>query len=140
MNPILSDCLHIISYFTIVLFSHRVIYGFYTIFYVYLFAKPKDLKALAGADWAIVTGSSDGIGKAYAKELAARGFNLVLISRTQSKLENVQKEILKEYPKVQVKILAFNFGHSLFKDYEAEIFPRLENLDIGVLGKSDFEL
>jgi hypothetical protein len=34
----------------------------------------------------VVTGSTDGIGKAYALELAKRGVNIVLISRTQQKL------------------------------------------------------
>lgn len=36
--------------------------------------------------WAVVTGSTDGIGKALALELASRGFNLVLISRSMEKL------------------------------------------------------
>ena len=42
---------------------------------------------------AVVTGSSDGIGKAYAKELAKQGLNIVLLSRTQSKLDTVAAEI-----------------------------------------------
>lgn len=37
--------------------------------------------------WAVVTGATDGIGKGFAIELAKRGFNIVLISRTMSKLE-----------------------------------------------------
>ena len=36
--------------------------------------------------WAVVTGSTDGIGKAAAIHLAKEGFNIVLISRTLSKL------------------------------------------------------
>ena len=36
--------------------------------------------------WAVVTGCTDGIGKAVALELASRGFNLVLISRNIEKL------------------------------------------------------
>lgn len=43
-----------------------------------------------------ITGSTDGIGKAYAFELARRGFSIVLISRTQSKLDAVKKEIEEE--------------------------------------------
>ena len=42
---------------------------------------------------AVVTGSSDGIGKAYARELAKQGLNIVLLSRTQSKLDAVASEI-----------------------------------------------
>jgi len=45
--------------------------------------------------WAAVTGSSDGIGKEYAKELARQGINVVLIARNKEKLEAVAKEIGK---------------------------------------------
>jgi 17beta-estradiol 17-dehydrogenase / very-long-chain 3-oxoacyl-CoA reductase len=44
-----------------------------------------------------VTGSTDGIGKQYARELANHGMNIVLISRTKSKLEQVAKEIGKSH-------------------------------------------
>ena len=41
----------------------------------------------------VVTGATDGIGKAYAMQLASKGLDLVLISRTYSKLEATAKEI-----------------------------------------------
>lgn len=41
----------------------------------------------------MVTGSTDGIGKEYAKQLAQRGINIVLIARNESKLIDVSKEI-----------------------------------------------
>ncbi|PON21932.1 short chain dehydrogenase [Trichoderma gamsii] len=37
--------------------------------------------------WALVTGASDGIGRAFADELALRGFNVVLHGRNQAKLD-----------------------------------------------------
>lgn len=40
-----------------------------------------------------MTGCTDGIGKEYAKQLAKRGINIVLISRTESKLIEVASEI-----------------------------------------------
>ena len=43
--------------------------------------------------WAVVTGSTDGIGKAVALELAERGFNIVLIARNIDKLDRVAKKI-----------------------------------------------
>jgi len=42
----------------------------------------------------LVTGGSDGIGKAYAKELALEGFNVILIARNAAKLLSVKDEIL----------------------------------------------
>jgi 17beta-estradiol 17-dehydrogenase / very-long-chain 3-oxoacyl-CoA reductase len=44
---------------------------------------------------AVVTGSTDGIGLAYSHELAKRGMNIVLISRSQEKLKKCAKEIGK---------------------------------------------
>ena len=39
-----------------------------------------------GRKWAIVTGASEGIGRCFAIDLAEHGFNVVLASRTESKL------------------------------------------------------
>ena len=44
-------------------------------------------------DWCIVTGCTDGIGKASAMHLARLGFNIVLISRSVDKLQEVAKQI-----------------------------------------------
>uniref|UniRef100_A0A4W2G3F2 Very-long-chain 3-oxoacyl-CoA reductase n=1 Tax=Bos indicus x Bos taurus TaxID=30522 RepID=A0A4W2G3F2_BOBOX len=55
-------------------------------------------------EWAVVTGSTDGIGKSYAEKLAERGMKIVLISRSQDKLNQVSSEIMNnvgmsyEYP------------------------------------------
>ena len=43
--------------------------------------------------WAVVTGATDGIGKALCLEFAKQGLDVVLISRTQSKLDDAAKEI-----------------------------------------------
>mmetsp|Transcript_21037 Transcript_21037/g.53267 ORF Transcript_21037/g.53267 Transcript_21037/m.53267 type:complete len:334 (-) Transcript_21037:32-1033(-) len=59
--------------------------------------------------WAVVTGASDGIGKWYATELARRNFNVCLISRTESKLNAVAKEIEEKY-NVSTSVLPVLFG------------------------------
>ena len=42
---------------------------------------------------AVVTGGSEGIGKAAARSLAAEGANVIILARTQSKLDSALQEI-----------------------------------------------
>lgn len=79
-----------------------------------------------------MTGSTDGIGKAYAKELAARGINLVLISRTLEKLEKTKNEILQECPTVEVKIIVTDFSKG--KNAFEKLTEQLKDVPIGILG------
>src|SRR5205809_6363885 len=47
--------------------------------------------------WAIVTGASSGIGKEFARQLAASGLNLVLVARRLPLLEEIGRELAKEF-------------------------------------------
>ncbi|MGJ5634430.1 SDR family NAD(P)-dependent oxidoreductase [Nostoc sp. CALU 1950] len=53
---------------------------------------------------ALITGASSGIGKAFAQELAARKTNLVLVARSEEKLNQLAKE-LREQHKIQVDVI-----------------------------------
>ncbi|CAK1541705.1 unnamed protein product [Leptosia nina] len=59
--------------------------------------------------WALVTGSTDGIGKEYARELAARGCDIILVSRSIDKLKATASEIENDY-KVNTKIVQADFS------------------------------
>uniref|UniRef100_D3TRK3 Hydroxysteroid dehydrogenase 12 17-beta n=1 Tax=Glossina morsitans morsitans TaxID=37546 RepID=D3TRK3_GLOMM len=80
--------------------------------------------------WAVVTGASDGIGKAYAKILAKHGLNIVLISRTLTKLEDVAKEIREAFS-VETKIIDVDFTHG--PEIYDKIKQNIEGLNIGIL-------
>lgn len=80
-------------------------------------------------DWAVVTGATDGIGKEYARQLASKGLNIVLISRSEAKLQNTSQEIVNDY-KVKTKIITFDFTNS--NGYNV-IASDLENLNVGIL-------
>ena len=43
--------------------------------------------------WAVVTGASSGIGKEFARQLAASGLNLVLVARRLSLLEDLGRSL-----------------------------------------------
>jgi 17beta-estradiol 17-dehydrogenase / very-long-chain 3-oxoacyl-CoA reductase len=84
--------------------------------------------------WAVVTGASDGLGKEYAIQLAQKGFNLLLISRTASKLETLSSEIKTKYAgsNIDVKILAMDFSKNEEGDY-AKLKALVDGLDVGIL-------
>ena len=62
------------------------------------FASPINIKQRYGGKWALVTGSTDGIGQAYAFALAKCNLNIILVSRTQSKLDLTASQIVERYP------------------------------------------
>ncbi|KAI1140499.1 NAD(P)-binding protein [Hypoxylon sp. FL0543] len=55
--------------------------------------------------WALVTGASDGIGRAFVQELANHGFNVVLHGRNHEKLTRVALELQGLYPERSFKIM-----------------------------------
>ncbi|KAI0453401.1 short chain dehydrogenase/reductase [Xylaria acuta] len=55
--------------------------------------------------WALITGSSNGIGKCLAFELAGHGFNIVIHGRNADKLEGVRNELRAVYPGVEVRVV-----------------------------------
>lgn len=56
-----------------------------------------------------MTGATDGIGLEFCKQLARDGFNIILVSRTESKLQAVVENDLKEFD-VKKKIVVANFS------------------------------
>ena len=86
--------------------------------------------------WACVTGGTDGLGLAYCKTLAQRGFNIVIISRNPQKLADVRESLNKLYPDIEVRVVEADFSEfnesknpcEWFKEIDSE----LESLDIGL--------
>ncbi|RXN23479.1 very-long-chain 3-oxoacyl- reductase-like protein [Labeo rohita] len=81
-------------------------------------------------NFSVVTGATSGIGRGYAEELAKRGLDIVLISRSEDKLRRVAKEIESKY-KRQTRVIQTDFteGHSIYP----AIAQQLEGLEIGIL-------
>ncbi|TKA81818.1 Very-long-chain 3-oxoacyl-CoA reductase [Cryomyces minteri] len=82
--------------------------------------------------WTVVTGASDGIGKEYATQLAAKGFNIVLVSRTQSKLDTLARELESKHASVQTKTVAMDFAQNRDSDYDM-LKRHIADLDISIL-------
>lgn len=58
-----------------------------------------------------MTGATDGIGKGYAQVLAEKGLNVLLISRTQSRLDETAEEI--RTIQYLITVLSTNALHSV---------------------------
>ena len=84
--------------------------------------------------WAIITGATDGIGLAFANEFAANKFNIVLVSRTLTKLQAVSDDLTKKYG-VATKIIVADFSKSNEnpEEFFDNIFAELKGLKVGVL-------
>ena len=81
--------------------------------------------------WAVVTGSTQGIGKEYAMALAKHGLNIVLISRNKQKLDNVANEIRDSY-KVDTMTVVADFTNP---DTISKAIKKVKsaNIDLGIL-------
>lgn len=80
--------------------------------------------------WAVVTGATSGIGKAYAEELARRGLDVVLVSRSDLKLQKVAREIENKYGR-ETRIIQADFadGDGIYP----AIAEALQGMEIGIL-------
>ena len=105
------------------------------------------LKSRYSGGWAVVTGASDGIGKALAIELAREKFDIVLIARDKAKLDDVAANIRNTY-NVQTQVLVFDFSTlgtenganmliQLLGEIEGEISIVINN--VGMCKSDDFE-
>lgn len=126
--------LSIFWYYTLYLILKHVVLILY-FFYRHYIRPSYDLKSRYGLNsWVLVTGATDGIGKGLALSFAKLGFNIILVSRTKSKLDAVAEEIKKSTDfSVEVKCIEFDFTKRYtLKDYN-ESFQEVFNLDLSVL-------
>ncbi len=87
----------------------------------------KFLKAYG--NWALVTGASDGIGRAIAELLAQAQFNLVLVARRESVLQALATQLSQQYS-IEVRVIAADLTDA--QQVDAMMIDTLP-LDIGLL-------
>ncbi|EME80481.1 uncharacterized protein MYCFIDRAFT_30822 [Pseudocercospora fijiensis CIRAD86] len=75
-------------------------------------SKLQDYHREGEACWALVTGSSDGIGYGFAQELLSRGFNVLLHGRNGMKLLSCSKDLQSQYPHRQIQYVVSDSSRS----------------------------
>jgi uncharacterized protein len=79
--------------------------------------------------WAVVTGASSGIGRAFAEYLGAAGVNLVLVARSTDRLESLGAALMREHG-VAYRVVTVD----LSTDGGAQtVLDATEDLDVGLL-------
>ncbi|GAB5470370.1 MAG: SDR family oxidoreductase [Rhodospirillales bacterium] len=78
--------------------------------------------------WAVVTGASDGIGRALAEEIAACGLNLVLVARRTAVLEELA-ETLRTKTGAEVIVLTADLSRP---EAVADLLKPTSDLDVGL--------
>ena len=81
--------------------------------------------------YAIVTGASSGIGYQYARVLAEKGYNLLIISNVEDELAEKKKQLEQDFP-VEVKALTRNLG---IPEAAKELYDwcKTQNIEVEIL-------
>ncbi len=78
---------------------------------------------------AIITGASAGLGTEFARQLAARGSNLLLVARRLDRLEALAAELCAQYP-VRVEVLSADLAEEAGLQAVEQAIARLDDLTL----------
>lgn len=136
--------LHSLIFTAGILFLLNTVFKLIQLVYIY-FVRPSSILRYRHGDgpnkpWALITGSTDGIGYGLAQEFCSRGFNVIIHGRSPTKLDAKAKELRAAFPDCSVKTWKANAlsagppnGSGALALGELETLIRQEKLNLTVL-------
>ena len=118
----------LIGAYTLVSNGYNNLYDAYNHFYRIPIRFPK---TYGDQQHVIITGATQGLGRALARELADKKIPIILISKNEDSLKEVKKELEKEFSS-KIEIIPFDFENCSLTDYD-NLFSQLNNYDISGL-------
>ncbi|PRW57982.1 very-long-chain 3-oxoacyl- reductase 1-like [Chlorella sorokiniana] len=97
--------------------------------YVYFLRPPIDPRSLGS--WAVITGATDGIGKALSHRLAQKGMNILLVARCKDRLTACAAELQSKHG-VQTRTCLVDLQRAGPEDW-ARIEAAMQGLQVGIL-------
>src|SRR5229473_2274290 len=79
--------------------------------------------------WALITGASSGIGKEFARQIAASQINVVLVARREALLKEAGAEFSKRYG-VEHRVVVLDVSQ---EDFIEQLASATDDLDIGLV-------
>jgi short-subunit dehydrogenase len=98
--------------------------------------------------YTLITGASSGIGEEFARQFAARGNALILVARSEDKLQKLAAELMAEHG-IRIKVIPMDLSeidsaeklHDQCRRENLELNGLINNAGVGLIGKFDhFEI
>jgi short-subunit dehydrogenase len=79
--------------------------------------------------WALVAGASEGLGEAFAEQIAAKGINVALVARREALLNTLRDKLIAKY-RVEVRTIPLDLAR---EDAVSVISDALQDVKVGLL-------
>ncbi|KAH8433493.1 putative short chain dehydrogenase/reductase [Aspergillus melleus] len=87
----------------------------------------------AAESWALITGSTAGIGFGFAQELLSRGFNVIIHGKDTQELEHARTQLRLSFPHRSIRIFQYDAAASSTTTLEDSLAKVLQGISLRVL-------
>jgi len=86
-----------------------------------------------GKSWAFITGGANGIGGAFARELAKQGFSICVVDKDEEGLHKLEQDLKAINSKVEFRKISADLAHIANEGYIENITNQVQDIDISIL-------